>query len=65
MGKNLIDETKEAPLVTTPLLDKGSKRITKAPIRKMSSLGNLLFDDKFHKLFENAKLIEEDMVNKD
>ena len=51
MGKNLTDESKEAPLVTTPHLDKGSKKITKNALRKMSSLGDMLFDDKFHKLF--------------
>lgn len=31
----------------------------------MSSLGDLLFDDKIHKIFQNAKLMEEDLVNKD
>ena len=51
MGKNLTDDSKEAPLVTTPHLDKGSKKITKNPLRKMSSLGDMLFDDKFYKIF--------------
>jgi hypothetical protein len=64
MGKNLTDDSKEAPIVTTPHLDKGSKKISKNPLRKMSSLGDILFDDKFHKIFQNARLIEEDLVNK-